>query len=377
MNVLHIITGLNNGGAEAVLFRLVTSDKNHTHQVISLTDSGVYGQRLSTAGISVYSLNMPRGSVTINGLFLLYGLIRKINPDVLQTWMYHADLIGGIVARFAGVRRVIWGIRNSNIDAKRTALSTRLTVHLCALISGIVPHKIICCSEQAAPLHISLGYAKRKMVVIPNGYDLVQFSPSEEKRRGLRSDFGILDSEVVVGMVARWDPQKDHQNCIAALALLDRECCTPWRCLLVGSDMQESNSELTMLLKKYSVVDRVMLLGPRSDIPAMMNVLDIHVLSSYGEAFPNVVAEAMACGVPCVVTDVGDAKLIVDDTGWCVPRTNPAALAGALSDAIRQRSEGDWSERSVRCRQRIVKNFTMEKMVCKYSEVWGSALREA
>ncbi|MEI6333195.1 MAG: glycosyltransferase [Methylococcaceae bacterium] len=371
MNVLHIITGLNNGGAEAVLFRLVTADKFNTHHIISLIDFGVYGEQLTAEGISVYCLGMPRGRITLSGLVRLYNLIRQIKPEIVQTWMYHADLIGGLISRLAGVQAIVWGIRNSNLDIQKTALSTRLVARLCALISGIVPVKIISCSQVAAKVHIELSYARNKMVVIPNGYNIEQFSPNVESRDNLRRDLGVKKSEVLMGMVARWDPQKDHANFISALSLLDNMGFLSWKCVFVGPNMDPSNAQLKDLLKQFGVYDRVKLLGPHSNIPVIMKALDIHVLSSsYGEAFPNVVAEAMGCGVPCVVTDVGDARMIVDDTGWCVSPGNSIALADALKEAMRALSEGDWSERSLQCRQRIAKHFSIERMVENYTAVW-------
>ncbi len=370
MLILHVITGLNNGGAEGVLFRLVTSDKQNEYQIISLMDLGIYGNRLIAEGIAVYCINMSRGSVTLKGLIRLFHLIRHINPDVVQTWMYHADLIGGIVARFAGIRTVVWNIRHSNLDSKKNSLSTRLVAFLCALLSRIIPAKIVSCSEEGVRVHNDLGYLRDKMVVIPNGFDIAHFFPSLELRNSMRNELGIKINDVLIGMVARWDPQKDHATLIGALSMLYKSYGLSFNCLLVGPNMDSSNTSLNDLLNIFGVADRVILLGPRSDIPAIMNSLDLHCSSSCGEGFPNVVAEAMACGVPCVVTDVGDARLIVGETGWCVPPENSRAFADAVGIALHEMTVGNRTERSALCRQRIVEKFSIEKMLMNYIAVW-------
>ena len=376
MKVLHIITAFDDGGAQAVLYRFVTGDKKNAHQVISLMDIGSYGDRLIKLGIPVYSLNMPGAKLTIGGLSKLHRLIKQIDPDVVQTWMYHSDLVGGIIARLAGKKIVVWGIHNTNLDPAQTALTTRLTLRACALLSGAIPQKIISCSQDGIQVHTAVGYKAEKMVVVPNGYDVSEFSPQPDYRHRLRQEWNITEDTTLFGMVARWDPQKDHPNLIAALAHLKDRATLPWHCVLVGSGLNGNNQELVALLEQHGVKDCVSLLGIRNDIPAVMNALDLHVLSSsYGEAFPNVVSEAMACGTPCVVTLVGDAALIVGDTGWAVPARDPAQLANAMLDAVNEKSDrAVWADRQAICRERIRSNFNLEMMIDKYNAVWNNSI---
>lgn len=374
MQVLHIITDFDDGGAQAVLYRFITADSKNTHQVISLMNTGWYGDRLLALGVRVHSLDLPKSRLTIAGLNKLYQLIRQIDPDTIQTWMYHSDLIGSIVARLAGKKVIVWGIHNTNLDPAKTALSTRLIVRACAVLSG-VPRKIISCSQEGVKVHTALGYQPQKMVTIPNGYDVSEFSPKPECRSELRRQWQIADDTTLLGMVARWNPQKDHANLIAALAHLKTQAQSPWHCVLVGSNLDADNQVLTELLALHGISDRVTLLGIRNDIPAVMNALDVHVLSSaYGEAFPNVVAEAMACETPCIVTAVGDSALIVGDTGWVVPPSNPIELATAMLQAIDELALSAWTQRQANCRQRIESNFSLQIMVAKYNEVWNSAI---
>ncbi len=376
MKVLHIITAFDDGGAQAVLYRFVTTDKKNDHHIISLMDIGSYGDRLLKLGIPMYSVDMPQAKLTIKGLIGLHQLIKQIDPDVIQTWMYHSDLIGSIIARIAGKKTIVWGIHNTNLDPAQTALTTRLTVRACALISGAIPQKIISCSQDGIRVHTEIGYKSEKMVVVPNGYDVSEFSPKPDDRDRLRREWNITADTTLFGMVARWDPQKDHPNLIAALAHLKSQATLPWHCVLVGSDVDGDNQELVALLSKYELKDCVSLLGIRSDIPAVMNALDLHVLSSsYGEAFPNVVSEAMACGTPCVVTLVGDAALIVGETGWAVPPRDPIQLANAMIEAVNEKSDpAVWAARQALCRERIQSNFNLEMMIDKYNAVWNDSI---
>lgn len=371
LRVVHVITGLNGGGAEAVLDRLCCADTLDTHMVISLIDEGVYGQPLRDAGVTVHCLGMPRGRVTFDGLRRLWQLFRASRADVVQTWMYHADLLGGVVARLAGLRRVFWGIRNSDLERGASRLSTIGVARLCALLSRHVPHRIVCCAQRAAAIHVARGYDASRVVVIPNGYDLGLFRPDADARARLREEWRIPDGTCLIGMVGRFDAQKDHRSLLRALELVHRRGID-YQCVLAGTGMSPDNSTLAQWIEAGNLGSRVHLLGRRNDIPAVMNALDIHILSSrFGEAFSNVLAEAMACGTPCVTTDVGDAAEIVGDTGWVVKSGCPEALSTALGEAIAGvSSRGEWHRRQAACRSRVEERYSIERMVAAYRETW-------
>jgi glycosyltransferase involved in cell wall biosynthesis len=372
MRICHVITDLGNGGAEVVLYRLCTHDKQNRHTVISLMDFDKYGALLEASGIAVYGLDMPRGRVTLTGLWRLWRLLRSEHPDVVQTWMYHADFIGGIMARLARIPIVCWGIRHSNLEPGKTARLTILIARVCARLSHWIPYAIVSCSAKAAAVHQALGYAPGKFTIIPNGYNIVEFTPDSEARAQLRHKWEINEQTILFGMVARYDPQKDHANLVNALRLINHKK-ESFKCVLVGAGMDANNHELCRLIENQGVRDKVLLLGERPDIPGVMNALDIHVLSSVGEAFPNVLAEAMACGTPCVTTDVGDAAVIVGDTGWVVPHSNSGLLANAISEAIAEMQDSEkWAVRKSMCRDRVVLNFSLERMVDNYHNVWRS-----
>lgn len=374
VKILHLITGLDDGGAEGVLFRLVTQDRQHSHCVVSLTDLGKYGPLLHQQGIPVTALAMPRGRISLRGLIRLWQLLRDAQAALMQTWMYHADLLGGVVGQLAGLP-VVWGIRNSTLDPARSARTTHWVVRSCARLSHWLPVRIVVCAHAAVAVHAALGYDASRMRVIPNGYDLSRFQPDRAARERLRAQWGMADTLPVIGMAARFDPQKDHANLIDALQRLAAQGFT-FRAILVGRGVTPDNTALSQQIRAAGLAHQVQLLGAQHDIPAVMNALDLHVLSSaYGEAFPNVLAEAMACGTPCVTTDVGDAAYLVGDTGWVVAPRDAPALAAALAQALTAwRDAAAWQERQHHCRQRIARHFTLAHMIQGYHEVWQEAI---
>jgi len=367
--VTHIITSLNDGGAEAVLFRLCAYDTNHKHHVISLINDGKYGTLLREVGVAVTCINMPQGRMTLIGLWRLWCALRSQKPDVVQTWMYHADLIGGVIARLAGVKRVFWNVRNTTLSIEHTRKTTIMVAWLCARISSWVPDAIVFCAQRALEVHRDLGYAKDKLCLIHNGYELKRFAVNTVARENLRTEWDV-DGGLVLGMVARFDSQKDHKNLLRALAQLKHKG-VEFVAVLVGKGLDAKNPKLMAWLNELGVVEDVRLLGPRTDIPDVMNALDVHVLSSSGEAFPNVVAEAMACGTLAVTTDVGDAAVIVGNTGWVVPPKDAAALAGALLQVqAAMTDEFGWQAQRAAARQRIQDNFSLSRMTANYAALW-------
>ena len=314
-----------------MLLRLIksqNSNSDYSHSVISLTGVGNVGLLLLAEGIQVHALNMHAAMAMPRDLWRLVRMLRTLRPDVVQTWMYHADLIGGIAARLVGIKRIIWGIRNTLIPQGKWSRS-HVIIRICAVLSRWVPHKIVCCAESARSMHIVLGYSATKMLVIPNGYDLSIYKPSSELKIRMRQHFGVDDDTVIIGTVGRFDPLKDYENFVlAAEHVAARKPHA--RFLIIGRDISPSNKQLMNWLANTAVADRFILLGERSDIADCLAAMDIYCLPSRAEGFPNVVAEAMAMGVPCVVTRVGDAESIIQDTGQAVPPQDWFALADAL-----------------------------------------------
>lgn len=369
--VMHVISNLYDGGAEGALYRLCLHSPGFKHVVVCMMDEGKYGPMLEALGVSLYCLRMPQGKPTVNGVVQFWRLLRSVRPDVVQTWMYHADLMGGVMARLCGVRKVFWGIRHGNLTPGTVKGSTIWVARVCARLSYWLPMRIVSCSQQAMVAHSAIGYDKSRMIVIPNGYELSRYAPDKGAWARLRQEWGIAEDTFLLGMVARFDAQKDHANLLKSLRLL-KQRGKAFHCVLVGTGMEAANAELQQLLNKSGVADMVSLLGRRDDVPAVMNALDLHVLSSLGEAFPNVLAEAMACCTPCVTTDVGDAAYIVGETGWVVPVQDAAALANGIEKAMNasEMSRANWQARQMAARERIAQQFSIEKMAAAFSAVW-------
>lgn len=369
--ILHVITGLSDGGAEAVLYRLCSHDKKNLHIVVSLMDAGKYGPLLEELGVDVYCLSMPAGKVRIVALFKLYKIMRQLKPDVVQSWMYHADLIGGVIARLAGINNIVWGVHHTNLAKSESKKSTIIIAKLNAFISFFIPRRIIYCAVKSRQVQESIGFNPVTGGVVPNGYCVDEFTPNPIIGLAFRKEVDLSDGEFLIGHVGRYHPFKDYPNFINSIKLL-MNIKDSAKVILVGHDLTEDNKELERLIIDNDCNQHVLLLGRRQDIPSVMNGFDLFVLSSSSEAFPNVLNEAMACGTPCVTTDVGDAAVIIGETGWVVPPKDPQALATAIFSAMEEKENSPqaWLARKKACRQRIVDNFSIEKMVSGYHKIW-------
>ncbi len=373
MKILHIITGLNKGGAETLLCNLCQFDKEHEHEIISLSYVKDSQSLSSMHNFSIHSLNFPVGKIRIFGLFKLYKLIKKIKPDAIQTWLIHADLIGGIAARFSGIKNIFWGVHHTILLPGKVKFSTIFVLKCNAFLSNFVPKKIIYCAEKSRQIQESIGFNKSKGLVIQNGYDIKNFSQNDILRKDFRNELGCSDNTFLIGHVGSYHPLKDQSNLIDALAFLNKKGFN-YSAVLVGKDLDHNNDDLVCKIRENELTDHIFLLGERNDIPAVMNGIDLFVLSSISEAFPNVLNEAMACGTPCVTTNVGDASLIVDNTGWVVSPKDPKAIANAVFKAVDEKQSDNltWVKRKNECHKRIADHFTLEKMLKKYKEAWAS-----
>jgi len=374
MKVVHIITGLGDGGAEHALFKICKYDIINKHFVISLRGPGKYFSSLNKVGVKVYCLNIKFFS--IHKFIFLVKLLRSLKPDIVQTWLVHADFIGGIAARLAGINNILWNVRYSKIEIGKAKLTTILIIKLLSILSNLIPKFIITVSKKAKKIYEIIGYNKKIFKFIPNGYDLSILKVNKFQQINFRKKIKIKKQIPLIGNVARYDPQKDHSNLLNALSLI-RSKNINFFCVLVGSNINYKNMNLIAEIKRLKLSNYVKLLGQNDNISQVMNGLDVHVLSSsYGEGFSNVVAESMACGTPCIVTDVGDSAFIVGKTGWAVPPKNSIKLAKAIEKAIHEKGTIKWRKRCVKARLRIKENFSISKMINLYNNVWTSVYRK-
>jgi glycosyltransferase involved in cell wall biosynthesis len=379
IRVVHVITGLEVGGAEISLLKLVSnlSKDRFFNQVISLTDAGSVAKRLRDVDVKVSALRMHRGSINPIAVWKLAHLLRRTHPTIVQTWMYHADLIGGLAAKLAGRYPVIWNIRQSNLDPVHSKRTTVWTAKACARLSRYLPERIVCCAESARRIHVDLGYAGERMVVIPNGIGADIFKPDSHARATMRAEISIDERTILIGLVARFDPQKDHETFVRAAGMLYKEFPDA-RFLLCGPGVTRENKQLMRWLQSNGIADHCHVLGEREDIPRLMTALDIATSSSaYGEGFPNAIGEAMACGVPCVVTDVGDSSLLVGDPDRVVPPRQPESLAAAWRRLLAMDKAGR-AQVGRAGRRRMEDQFDIVAITRRYEElyeqvagVWG------
>ncbi len=368
MKVIHIITSLGDGGAEHTLFKICKHDISNKHIVISLKGPGKYFSLLSRLGVKVYCLNFKFYS--IYKFLILINLLRSLKPDIVQTWLVHADLIGGVAAKLAGIKNIIWNVRYSNFKIGKAKLTTILIIKILTKLSFLIPELIVIVSKRAKKIYEIEGYDKRKFKFIPNGYDLSYLKPNIIQKKIFHKKNKFKKQVPLIGNVARYDPKKDHINLLNALSLL-RYKKINFFCFMVGSKINTNNIRLVSEIKRLKLSKYIKLLGQDDNILQVMNGLDLYIQSSsYGEGFPNVVAEAMACGTPCVVTDVGDASFIVGKTGWIVPPNNSNKLAKALEEAINEVTTKKIYQRQSKARLRIRKNFDLSKMLKSYNKTW-------
>jgi len=364
VTVFHLITGLETGGAEGMLARLVTrTDRSRSRSVVvSMTDGGAVGPVIASAGIPVEALGIRRGMIDPRGVTRLIGLLRHYRPDIVQTWLYHADLLGLIAARLGYVPHLVWNIRCSDMagpNVVRTILS-RFSAR---------PETVIINSLAGRRFHEGIGYHPRRWECIPNGYDTALLRPDEAARLRLRGALGIEPGAIVIGLPARYHPMKDHAGFLAAARQIAADPTIVF--VLLGSGIEPANRDLVRAIEAQGLTPRLRLLGERGDMNAVYPALDIATLSSaFGEGFPNVLAEAMACGVPCVATDSGDAAEILGDCGIIVPPRDPQALAEGWQRMIALGAEGR-RELGGRARTRIVENYDLDQIVSRFETLYA------
>jgi len=376
VNITHIIVGLNVGGAEMMLKRLIAShnrSSEYSHRVISLTGLGKVGEELQATGVLVRALGIRNGLDVFQAFSRLRSQLAEDKPDIVQTWMYHADLLGGLAARSLGIRHILWGVRTTEIRAGGSKV-TRIIRKVCAYLSPHVPSMIVCAANAARQVHEAVGYASSKMLVIPNGFDVEKLVATPEQVSAVRREGGLTAEQRVIGSVGRFNAVKDQRNFVLAAGILARRY-RDLRFMMVGRDLDQHNVQLMQWITDTGKPECFVLLGERSDVSACLAAMDIFCLHSRTEGFPNVVGEAMVMGRPCVVTDVGDAALLVADTGVVVPKEDARALAEGI-ESLLSRPTAELHCLGQRARQRIHTHFTMDRTRQQFEQVYQQLLAE-
>jgi glycosyltransferase involved in cell wall biosynthesis len=332
-----------------------------------MTDAGTIGQRIEAAGVLLATLGMRRGVVDLRGLWRLRRLLRQHRPAIMQTWLYHADLLGLMAQRLGWTPRLVWNLRcTQSVEAGIVRALLRR--------SSRRPLAVIVNSQAGRRFHESLGYRPRRWEYVPNGIDTVRFAPDPAARGRLRGELGIEEGAFVIGLAARWHAMKDHANFFAAAAhLVTRQ--PGLVLLLAGPGVDEANSELAATIARSRPLPPFRLLGDRHDMPALYHAFDIATLTSaFGEGFPNVLGEAMACAVPCVATDSGDAAEILGPTGEIVPPRDPQALATGWERLAKAGAERRLAL-GMAARRRVVERYGLARMVDHYERIYSELLK--
>lgn len=366
IKIVFITSGLGVGGAEIVLLNLLRElDRSRFNpSVISLTGHGPVSDRIAALGIQVHHMDFRRRPL---GAFCsLVRLLRRTRPTVVQTWMYHADLIGSLAARAAGIRTIAWSLHNLMLDPG--ARVTAWIRNLCAHLSSRLPRVILSCSEATAAYHVQCGYDASRIQVIPNGFDTDHFHPDPDARVQIRRSLGLPADAPVVLHLGRLDPLKNHAGFLRAAALAAAEC-PDVRFLMAGKDVEPKTPALAELVSELRLGARVQLLGPRSDVPRLLSACDLLVQTSTSEAFPMSLGEAMCCGLRCVATDVGDSALIVGETGAIVPSGDDAAVATAIGRLLAQDNDVR-AALGAAARRRVIDNFDIRYITRRYEAVY-------
>jgi glycosyltransferase involved in cell wall biosynthesis len=369
--IAFLIPSLECGGAERQLVTLVKAldKKGFDITVLCFYPDGPLEKDLEDSGVKIISLEKRGRWDVFSFLWRLIHYLKNLQPDLLHGYLSEPNLVMIFIKPFFPSIRMIWGVRASNVDLSNYDWLARLLFPWECFLSRFAD-LIIFNSHAGRAYHLAHGFPANKAVVIPNGIDTERFKPDLEARVKIRSEWGIPEETVLMGLVGRLDRMKDHPTFLKAAALLCKER-QDIGFVCVGSGEENYAQELYQLAEQLDIADKVIWTGTRTDIPAVYNALDIvSSSSSYGEGFANVIGEAMACGIPCVVTDVGDSAWIVGDVGIVVPPQNPQAMAVGWSSLIKQQQYKN-PVIKLRIRSRIISEFTCAQLVQNVVHILG------
>lgn len=370
MRTLHVVTSLSTGGAERALYNVLAGGlaKRFDSAVVSLRDEGAVGQFIASLDVPVYALNMSFCSAGLSVIAKLRHIVQSFRPDLVQGWMYHGNLAAYAAAQLGGSPAVVWNIRQCLYGFEMEKLLTRQVIRGNRYLSGNVRAVIYNC-KLARIQHEAFGFASAQGQVIPNGFDPVRHYPSADARTAVRFELDVPDDALIVGHVARFHPVKDHVTFLRAAVMVAR-LVPRSRFLLVGRDVTLENRILADVVPP-ALKERFIFTGERADVHRLMQAMDVFCLSSRSEAFPNVLGEAMACGVPCVATDVGDCREIIGNTGVLVSPLDSSALASGLL-ALLGKSAAELQSLGRAARERIQARYSLSSAVEGYSSLYES-----
>ena len=372
LRICNVINGTSPGGAERMLQRLITRTQSDDfeHHVVSLNHYGVVAEELAGQGIPVESLEMHERKVRLPlTTWQLARRLKQLQPDIVQTWLYVSDVAGTVARRLAvPSAKLIWNVRHSTLDPAIDSRSLRMAASVAGRLSRRSPDRIVMNSFAAISAHCAVGYARDRIDVIPNGFDTDLFCPDPAAGKRIRHEFGIPESTPLVGLIGRFHPHKDQHTFLRAARIV-ADVRPDVRFLLCGNPSPISLDEMQGLVAEAGLNDHVVISTARSDMPAINAALDISACSSVTESFPNVVGEAMSCGVPCVSTFVGDAALLIGETGQIVPPSDSHAFAQGLL-ALLALTQAERTALGSQARKRIIERYSLNSVISAFATLW-------
>lgn len=370
--VVHVISNLGTGGAENMLLRLMETEaaasRAGDHTVISLLSGGALADRIRALGVDLIELGASRSLKTALLLPDLVRILRSVRPELIQAWMYHGNIAASTARLLLRSRPpILWNIRQSLQKLSNNSAKTQAII-LAGTALRASPHGIVYNSEVSALQHESLGYPQSKRIIVENGFEVTP-SQRDEARAALLPELGLDPDTLLIGRVARRAAQKDDTTLFAAFQRM-AEANPRARLILIGYGMTIEDPALVALARDSGFSERVHFLGERSDVGQLTHAFDVALSSSaHSEGFSNVIAEAMAAGVPTIATDVGDSAKIIGDASRIVPPRDPDAIARAGLDIL-SLSPDDRRTLGARDRQWISDNFDMGKIAGRYRSLW-------
>ena len=372
MRIAHVITGLGAGGTPVMLHKVLAAQlamPKIESCVVGLIQEGAIGQKIRELGIPVTTLGMKPTVPDPRGLWSLARTLRAFRPDLIQSWLYHADLMSSLARPWVGGHPpVVWNLRHATLDPQHDSRSTRWTAKVCAWMSRSSPARILVNTVSGSRVHSDYGYAKDKLQVVPNGFDLERYRPDQTARLELRQSFGLAPDTLLIGLVARFSELKGQKLFLDAMKQVAIRLPSA-HFILCGTQITLQNETLARWVRETGCPERFHLLGERLDVERVHAALDLEVSSSVSEAFSNSIGEALCCGVPCVVTDVGDSAWLIDDAGYAVPPQDVDSLANACLRFLTA-SSAERDALSHRARQRMEHSFDIHVIARQYRDIW-------
>ena len=365
MKVLHVINSTDIGGAENILFNLVKSQSNKEVIVVSLTKEGFIGSELIKKGYKVHYLNFTKNISVISKWINFFFLIKKYNPDIVHSWLYHSNLIGGLTAKLMAVKKIYWSIHH---DYEFSSKRMELELKILGLMSNFIPSKVIYCSRSSKINHIKNGFSKENSSIIENGVCTNKFKKNLYFKKIFRKKLNIEKDVLIIGNIARYHPIKDHDTLLKSLIILKSKK-VKFKCILIGNGLTIENKDLAFKIRKYKLQNRVILLGELNEVYKILNSFDINILSSKSECAPVTLIEAMATGIPSISTKVGDAQNILGDSGWIINIGDYTALAKHIEQICKNKNL--LRERSKLALKRAKTFFSLELMLSKYKKLYN------